>query len=458
MSGSFDPQIALLKSALRFAEEYLTAIDERPVFPSVDALRALDHFDEPLPDASSEASETLSMLHRIGSPSTVAQVGGRYFGFVNGGALPVGVAARVLADVWDQNTAHYVMSPVAARLEQVCEGWLTDLLGLPEGTAAGFVTGTTLANLSGLAAGRNELLRRRGWDVVEDGLYGAPPISVFVGQDAHAAVRKSLALLGMGDAHTHVVPVDDRGRLDMDSFPPLNEPALVVAQAGNVNSGAFDPFDEICAHTHEAGGWVHIDGAFGLWAAAVPSLATLVPGISDADSWAVDAHKTLNVPYDCGIVMCRDRGALESAFRASAAYFQWSDERDPMRYTPSMSKRARSVELWAILKSLGREGVVQLIEQLCAHARDFAHQLDAEGFQIHNEVVFNQVIVSCDTDEETKRTLAAIQELGECWCGGSTWHERSVIRVSVCSWSTTQEDIRRSVQAFSKARQLARTH
>lgn len=457
MSASFDPQIALLKTALQYAEEYLTTIDERPVFPSVDALRALDHFDEPLPDASSEASETLSMLHRIGSPGTVAQVGGRYFGFVNGGALPVGVAARVLADVWDQNTAHHVMSPVAARLEQVCEGWLADLLGLPDGTAAGFVTGTTLANLSGLAAGRNELLRRRGWDVVRDGLYGAPPISVFVGQDAHAVVRKSLALLGMGEAHTHVIPVDDEGRLDMDHFPQLNEPALVVAQAGNVNSGAFDPFGEICARTHEAGGWVHVDGAFGLWAAAVPSLRPLVPGIADADSWAVSAHKTLNIPYDCGIVFCRDRGALEAAFRTSAAYFQWSDERDPMRYTPSMSKRARSVELWAILRSLGRDGVVQLVEQLCAHAQDFAHRLGAEGFQIHNDVVFNQVLVSCGTDEETGQTLAAIQELGECWCGGSTWHGRSVIRVSVCSWSTTREDIKRSVEAFTRAREIART-
>lgn len=457
MSASFDPQIALLKTALQYAEEYLTTIDERPVFPSVDALRALDHFDEPLPDASSEASETLSMLHRIGSPGTVAQVGGRYFGFVNGGALPVGVAARVLADVWDQNTAHHVMSPVAARLEQVCEGWLADLLGLPDGTAAGFVTGTTLANLSGLAAGRNELLRRRGWDVVRDGLYGAPPISVFVGQDAHAVVRKSLALLGMGEAHMHVIPVDDQGRLDMDHFPQLNEPALVVAQAGNVNSGAFDPFGEICARTHEAGGWVHVDGAFGLWAAAVPSLRPLVPGIADADSWAVSAHKTLNIPYDCGIVFCRDRGALEAAFRTSAAYFQWSDERDPMRYTPSMSKRARSVELWAILRSLGRDGVVQLVEQLCAHAQDFAHRLGAEGFQIHNDVVFNQVLVSCGTDEETGQTLAAIQELGECWCGGSTWHGRSVIRVSVCSWSTTREDIKRSVEAFTRAREIART-
>ncbi|HSM03402.1 MAG TPA: aminotransferase class V-fold PLP-dependent enzyme, partial [Longimicrobiales bacterium] len=293
-----EEQIQLLKEALAYAEDYLRTVDARPVFPGQEALGALDGFDEPLPQLSSAPSDTLALLHRLGSPGTVAQIGGRYFGFVDGGALPVGVAARVLADVWDQNTAHWVMSPVGARLEAVCERWLVDLLGFPEGTAAGFVTGTTLANLSGLAAGRNELLRRRGWDVVEDGLYGAPPIPVIVGADAHAAVRKSLALLGMGDAHTHVVPVDDQGRMAMDGFPQLAEPALVVAQAGNVNSGAFDPVGEICHRAHGDGGWVHVDGAFGLWAAAVPSLADLVPGIARADSWAVDAHKTLNVPYD----------------------------------------------------------------------------------------------------------------------------------------------------------------
>lgn len=457
MSASFDHQISLLKDALRYAEEYLLNIDERPVFPTGDALDALGTFDEPLPSGSTEAAETLALLHRAGGPASVAQVGGRYFGFVNGGALPVGVAARVLADVWDQNTAHYVMSPVAAQLEAVCERWLSELLGFPEGTAAGFVTGTTLANLSGLATGRNELLRRQGWNVVEAGLYGAPPVPVVVGADTHATVRKSLALLGMGDAHMHVVPVDDQGRIRIDRFPALGVPALVVAQAGNVNSGAFDPVGALCDRAHQDGGWVHVDGAFGLWAAAVPSLRHLADGIDRADSWAVSAHKTLNVPYDCGIVMCRDRAALESAFRASAAYFQWSDHRDPMRYTPSMSKRARSVELWAVLKTLGRDGVVELVEQLCAHAQAFAEQLREHGFRIHNDVVFNQVLVSCDDDSETERTLAEIQAIGSCWCGGSTWKGRAVIRVSVCSWSTTPDDIRHAVASFCAARDHART-
>ena len=457
MPTDFEPQMELLRASLDYAEEYLRTLDERPVFPDAGALEALDQLGGAFPEAPTEARDTLALLHRVGGPATVAQVGGRYFGFVDGGALPVGVAARVLADVWDQNTAHYVMSPVAARLEAVCEEWLADLLGLPEGSAAGFVTGTTLANLSGLAAGRNELLRRRGWDVAAQGLYGAPPIPVVVGADAHAAVRKSLALLGMGDAHTRVVPVDEQGRMRIDRFPGLDGPALVVAQAGNVNSGAFDPVDRICDRTHPTGGWVHVDGAFGLWAAAVPSLRSLVPGIARADSWAVDAHKTLNVPYDCGVVLCRDRDALEAAFRASASYFQWSAERDPMRYTPSMSKRARAVELWAVLRTLGREGVARLVEQLCGHAADFARRLDAEGFRILNAVVFNQVLVGCDDDEETTRTLAHLQTLGDCWCGGSTWKGRPVIRISVCSWATGEADVERSVAAFRRARERART-
>ncbi len=456
MPADFGQQIELLKDALRYAEDYLRTLDQRPVFPDADALRALDGFDEPFPETSSEASDTLAMLHQVGSPGTVSQVGGRYFGFVDGGALPVGVGARILADVWDQNTAHYVMSPVAARLEDICERWLVDLLGLPGGTAAGFVTGTTIANLSGLAAGRNELLRRRGWDIAQSGLYGAPPIPVVVGQDAHAAVQKSLALLGMGNTYTRVVPADDQGRLRIDLFPPLDEPTLVVAQAGNVNSGAFDPIGDICDRTRAAGGWVHVDGAFGLWAAAVPSLEPLVTGVGRADSWAVDGHKTLNVPYDCGIILCRSREALEAAFRSSASYFQWSEERDPMRYTPSMSQRARGVELWAIFKTLGREGVVRLVEQLCENARYFAAQLAAQGFRIHNEVVFNQVLVSCGDDGDTPATLARLQGLGECWCGGSTWKEHPVIRVSVCSWATTPEDMDRSVAAFCNAREAAR--
>ena len=457
MSETPDHQIELLRDALRYAEHYLGTLDQRNVYPNSEALDALDEFDEPLPAEPSQPSDTLAMLHRVGGPGTVAQVGGRYFGFVNGGALPVGTAARVLADVWDQNTAHFIMSPVAARLEAVCERWMAQLLGFPQETAAGFVTGTTLANVSGLAAGRNEILRRKGWDVSELGLYGAPPIPVIVGQGAHAAVRKSMALLGMGDTHTQVIPVDDQGRMIASELPEMEEGTLVVAQAGNVNSGAFDPVGEICDRVHANSGWVHVDGAFGLWAAALPSLKEHVQGIDRADSWAVDAHKTLNVPYDCGIVLCRDRAALERAFSASAEYFQWSDEREPMRYTPSMSKRARSIELWAILKTLGREGVVALIEQLRSHAQNFASQLHERGFAIHNDIVFNQVLVSCDSDKETQRTLAAIQDMGDCWCGASTWRGRSVIRISVCSWATTSEDIDRSVHSFCAARKIART-
>lgn len=449
---TFDEQIRLLGSAQRAAERYLRTLDDRPVFPGPEALAALAAFDEPLPEESSDPAATVALLDEVGSPATVAQVGGRYFGFVDGGALPVGVAARWLADTWDQNTAHYVMSPVASCLEDVCEGWLVDLLRLPGGTAAGFVTGTTMANLSGLAAGRNELLRRMGWDVAEAGLYGAPPIPVVVGADAHAAVRKSLSLLGMGDRHTRVIPVDDQGRLDLEELPDFDEPALYVAQAGNVNSGAFDPVGALCERAHAGGGWVHVDGAFGLWAGASPRLAHLYDGIEDADSWAVDAHKTLNVPYDCGIVLCRDREALLAAFRASASYFQWSAHRDPMNYTPSMSKRARAVELWAILKTLGRQGVADLVEQLCAHARYFAGRLEEEGFDVLNEVVFNQVLVACGSDEETTGTIERAQASGECWLGGSTWKGRAVMRVSVCSWATTREDIDRSVAALVAAR------
>ena len=449
---TFEEQIRLLNSAQRAAERYLRTLDDRPVFPGPEALAALAAFDEPFPEESGDPAATVALLDEVGSPATVAQVGGRYFGFVDGGALPVGVAARWLADTWDQNTAHYVMSPVASRLEDVCERWVANLLKLPEGTAAGFVTGTTMANLSGLAAGRNELLRRKGWDVAEAGLYGAPPIPVVVGADAHAAVRKSLSLLGMGDRHTRVIPVDDQGRLDLEELPEFDAPALHVAQAGEVNSGGFDPVGALCERAHAAGGWVYVDGAFGLWAGASPRLAHLYDGIEDADSWAVDAHKTLNVPYDCGIVLCRDREALLAAFRATASYFQWSAQRDPMNYTPSMSKRARVVELWAILKTLGRQGVADLVDQLCAHARYFASRLDEEGFDVLNEVVFNQVLVACGSDEETMGTIERVQASGECWLGGSTWKGRAVMRVSVCSWATTRADIDRSVAALVKAR------
>lgn len=451
--GNIEELPSLLAHAHLLAAEYIDEVRERPVFPTPAALERLAAFDEPLPVESSAPRDVLSALHEIGSPATVAQTGGRYFGFVNGGALPIGLAAKWLADVWDQNAAHYVMSPIASMLEEVCERWIVELLGLPRETAAGFVSGTSLANFSGLCAGRNQLLRQKGWDVAKQGLRGAPPLRILAGADAHASVFKAVSLLGMGTDSVELVPMDDQGRMIPERMPDLHEGALVVTQAGNVNSGAFDPVGEICDQVHPMGSWVHVDGAFGLWAAASPSMLSLYSGCEKADSWSMDAHKTLNVPYDSGIVLCRSREALTSAFQASASYFQWTDHREGMQYTPSMSRRARGVELWAVLKTLGRSGVRKLVERLAENARLFAKRLHAEGFRIHNDVVFNQVLTSCDDDEATNATLKQLQSAGECWCGGSIWRGSAVIRISICDWSTTSDDIERSIAAFIAARE-----
>ena len=445
----------LLNKARQFGGEYLDSLEKRPVFPADDSLKAMNALDEPLPESASDPVMALKLLHEIGSPAAVAQTGGRYFGFVNGGIIPVGLAAKWLADVWDQNTAHYVMSPINSRLEEICERWIVSLLDLPAGTAAGFVSGTTIANFSGLCAGRNELLRRRGWDVVKKGLYGAPRIRVILGADAHAAVYKSISMLGLGSDNVEIVPADDQGRMRPDQIPKLDEDSLVVAQVGNVNSGAIDSVGAICERARAAGSWVHVDGAFGLWARVLPSMREICDGIEEADSWSVDAHKTLNVPYDSGMILCRDREALTSAFKASASYFQWSEHRDSMNFRPSMSNRARVIELWAVLKTLGREGVQQLVEQLCQNARLFARLLVEQDFQIHNDVVFNQVLVSCGDDALTTATLQNIQRSGECWCGGSSWRGKTVIRISVCDWATTPKEIERSVRAFITARSAA---
>ena len=457
-SSVADPETLplLLDKAREFARDYIDTAEQRPVFPAHASLEALKDLDIPLPQDSTDPMAVLEQLHEIGSNAAVNQTAGRYFGFVNGGVLPVGLAARWIADIWDQNTAHYVMSPINSRLEEICERWIVSLLDFPTDTAAGFVSGTTIANLSGLCAGRNELLRRRGWDVARKGLYGAPKIRVVAGADAHAAVHKSISMLGLGSESVELVPVDDQGRMRPDQMPELDDGALVIAQVGNVNSGAIDPVGEICEHAHAAGSWVHVDGAFGLWARVLPSMREICAGIEKADSWSVDAHKTLNVPYDSGIVLCRHREALMNAFKASASYFQWSEHRDSMNFRPSMSARARVIELWAILKSLGRSGVQNLVGQLCANARRFAALLSGENFQIENDVVFNQVLVSCENDAVTRATVQNIQRSGECWCGGSLWRGKAVIRISVCDWATTQKEIERSVRAFIQARAAAR--
>ena len=444
-----------LRLALDFGAEYLDAAPERRVFPDQAALTALDAFDEPLPEHPTPADVVIQGLHRLGSPATTAQGGGRYFGFVNGGLLPAALGARLLADVWDQNAALQVMSPIAAKLEAVCETWLVDLLQLPEGSATGLVSGTSAATLCGLLAGRNTLLRRLGWDVNAQGLFGAPKLRAVLSEGAHVTVRKALAITGIGAAQIETVPADDQGRFDPSRLPPLDESTLLVLQAGNVNSGAFDTFTPLCTAARMAGAWVHIDGAFGLWARACQETAHLTAGVELADSWSVDAHKTLNSPYDCGIILCRDREALVGALQASDSTLHFGDGRDGMLYTPDMSRRARGVELWAALKSLGRNGIDQLVAQLCRRARQFADELRARDFRVLNDVVFNQVLVACDSSALTKRTLELLQAGGECWCGGSEWRSEPVIRISVCSWTTTPDDVRRSVAAFVDARDQA---
>lgn len=442
----------LFEQAKAQACAYMDGAREQPVYPTEAALAGLAGFDEALPDEPCDPAAMLRQLHELGSPATTVSTGGRYFGFVVGGVFPPVVAARWLSDAWDQNAALYVLSPVVSKLEAVCEKWLLELLGMPSGCVAGFVSGTSTATAVGLAAARHELLRRQGWDVNAQGLFGAPPIRVVIGAEAHGTVFKALALLGLGRERVELVPVDGQGRMIPEAMPVLDEHTLVFAQAGNVNTGAFDPFDGICDRAAAAGAWVHVDGAFGLWAAASPRLRHLVQGAHRADSWSVDAHKTLNAPYDCGIILCRHPEATVAAMQNTGAYIVYSEKRDNMLYTPEMSRRSRGIELWATLKTLGRRGTAELVEGLCERAVQASTQLQDAGFRVLNEVVFNQVLVACATKEETLATLQRLQASGECWCGGSTWQGETVIRLSVCSWATTAQDIDRTVAAFVRAR------
>jgi glutamate/tyrosine decarboxylase-like PLP-dependent enzyme len=411
---------------------------------------ALSELGGPLPEEPSDPAEVLALLDQFGSPATLASAGPRYFGFVVGGALPAALAANWLAGAWDQNAGMLASSPVAASLEMVALGWVLDVLGLPATAAGGFVTGATAANVAGMAAARHAVLRRAGWDVEADGLFGAPPITVVVGDEVHASLLKALALLGLGRERVVRVPVDSQGRMDPEAFPPVEGPAIVCLQAGNVNTGACDPADALIPLAHAAGAWVHVDGAFGLWAAAAPGRAPLVRGVAEADSWATDAHKWLNVPYDSGIVLCRDGAALRAAMSAAAAYLPEGAEREPYQYTPEMSRRARGVDLWAALRSLGRSGLADLVERNCRQAARFADGMRAAGHAVLNEVSLNQVLVSFGDDETTRRVVAAVQAEGTCWCGGTVWHGRAAMRASVSSWRTTDADIDRSVAAVSR--------
>jgi glutamate/tyrosine decarboxylase-like PLP-dependent enzyme len=445
----------IFKRAQEYAFDYADAVRGRNVFPTPDAVADLEKFMEALPESTGNAADVIEQLHRYGSPASVAQTGGRYYGFVNGGVIPASLAARWLSDFWDQNTALFVMSPIAAKLEDVCESWLRALFTLPEKTVAGFVSGTSSAILCGLAAARYRVFQNSGWDINTKGFYGAPRLRIVAGCQAHASVVKGIALLGFGTDTIEYVKTDDQGRIVPSEIPELDEKTILILQAGNVASGAFDPFDEICERAVRANAWVHIDGAFGLWAAASERLSHLTRGMERAHSFSVDGHKTLNAPYDSGIVLTTDHDALVHALHAAGSYIVYSENRDGMLYTPEMSRRARVVELWAALKYLGRAGVDELVYGLHERAVQMARALEAEGFQVRNDVVFNQVLVSCGDDALTERTMGHIQRSGECWAGGAEWDGKKVIRVSVCSWATTEDDITRSVRAFVSARERA---
>jgi len=439
----------LLTDATARAIRYLEGLDTRPVAPAPAAVTALHALDEPLPAGPTDPAATLKLLDEIGSPATMAMAGRRFFGFVIGGSLPVSLAANWLAGAWDQNAALYRPTPGASHLEQVALRWLLDVLRLPPECSGAFVTGATVANLCALAAARHAVLAKAGWNVEAQGLFGAPPVTVIVGAEVHPSVTKSLGILGLGRSRVVKVPVDGQGRMRVDQLPALTGPTIVIVQAGNVNTGAFDPIGEICRRAHAAGAWVHVDGAFGLWANAVPALAPLAAGIADADSWATDAHKWLNVPYDCGLAFVRDPHALQAAMAITAEYLPTqSEHRNPSDFTPELSRRARGVEVWAALRSLGRAGVADLIARNCAQARRFAAKLSAAGCEILNEVVLNQVLVAFGDAERTRRVIEAIQADGTCWAGVTVWQGRTAMRLSVSSWATTDADVDRSVAAI----------
>jgi len=445
----------LLTAATERAIRYLETLDGRGVAPHPAAVARLAELDFPLPDHPSPADETVALLDSYGA-ATMAMAGPRFFGFVIGGALPVALAANWLAGAWDQNSALAAVTPLTAKLEAGALRWLCDVLGLPPETGVGFVTGATMANFTCLVAARHAVLAQAGWDVEADGLFGAPEVTVVVGEEAHPTLFKSLGLAGFGRNRVVRIPVDNQGRMRADAFPTLSGPTIVCLQAGNVNTGAFDPASEIIPRAKAANAWVHVDGAFGLWAAAAPSRAHLMEGYADADSWATDAHKYLNTLYDCGLAFVRYPQVLQAAMAVSASYLPSSSTRDPANFTPELSRRARGIEVWAALHSLGRSGLGDLVGRTCRYAARFAEGLQAAGYSILNEVVLNQVLVMFGDAERTRRVITGIQQDGTCWCGGTIWQGQTAMRISVSSWATTEADVERSLQAMIRvARQLA---
>jgi glutamate/tyrosine decarboxylase-like PLP-dependent enzyme len=454
----------LLRHTAERSVDYLDGVGERPVGRPVaaDRLRAALG-DGSLPARGEDARAVIDALAAGVEPGLIASAGPRYFGFVIGGSLPAALAADWLTSAWDQNAFSYVSSPAASVVEEIAGRWVLEVLGLPAEASVGFTTGATTSNMVGLAAARTAVLAHAGWDVEANGLIGAPPIRILVGDEVHASALRALRFVGLGSEIAERIPVDGQGAIRADAAAAAlrgtSDPAILLAQAGNVNTGASDPFEPIIHAAHAAGAWVHVDGAFGLWAAASPAKRSLLAGIEGADSWAMDCHKWLNVPYDCGFVAVADRAAHYGAGRMTAAYLVPApdDELDPFQWVPEASRRGRATPVYAALRSLGREGVAELVDRCCALARRIAERVSAEpGIAILNDVVLNQVLVRFgDDDERTRAVIAAVQEDGTCWAGGTTWHGQAAMRISVSSWATTDADIDRSADAIIRCAQVA---
>jgi glutamate/tyrosine decarboxylase-like PLP-dependent enzyme len=442
-------QRELLDDVTERASRFLAALPERRVGADPAAIAALEAWStSKLSDRGISPREVVAELDARLSAATVASAGPRFFGFVHGGSLPAALAANWLAGAWDQNAFSRASSPAAVWIEAMAAAWLLDVLGLPEDSAVAFTTGATLANFTALAAARRRVLADVGCDVEADGLFGAPPITVCVGAECHPTLRKGLGLLGLGRRRVVELEVDRQGRIRADRLPDLHGPLIVCAQAGNVNSGACDPFEALHAWCSERGAWLHVDGAFGLWAQASPALRPLTTGVWLADSWATDGHKWLNVPYDCGIAVVRDAEALHGAMSFGAPYLPTEPHREPFHYGPEASRRARGIEVYAALRSLGRRGVAEMIEAGCRHARRFAEGLREAGHSVLNDVVLNQVVVSFGTAEVDRAVIAAIQAAGECWCGPTHWQGRDAMRISVSGWATSDQDVERSLASI----------
>ena len=448
----------LLRETADHAADFLESLPDRPVFPDVDARDLLDRLGGPVPEGPEDPRRVVADLAEVGSEAAVAIPGPRYFGFVIGGAVPAALAADWLTSAWDQNAGLWVAGPAASAVEEIAGRWVADLLGLTRVQSFAFVTGTQMAHATALAAARNHVLAERGWDVEEKGLTGAPAIRVFAGEKAHSTFPRALRFVGLGTGSIESIPADEQARMRPDALREAlaahDGPAIVCAKAGEVNTGSFDAMDEIADASEAAGAWLHVDGAFGLWAAASPRFAHLTKGAERADSWATDGHKWLNVPYDCGIMLCARPEAHRRAISVYADYLVHEEEggaRDQLDWTPEFSRRARGFTVYAAIRQLGRSGVADLVERCCDHAARFAREIPTAGADVLNEVVLNQVLFRFDTDERTAEILRRVQESGEAWMSGSVWEGRQAIRLSVSNWQTSDADIDRTVAAFRAA-------